>query len=117
MLRVVLLGVAQSIILVSAQVALKLALARMEPFQWSAAFWTSLLRNWVFALAGLLFGAASLLWIYIVKHFPFSTAYPLVSLSYVFGMVAAMLIFHEQVGWHKWIGAGLIMAGCCIIAK
>ena len=34
---------------------------------------------------------------YILRHYPFSQAYPLSSLAYVFGMVAAMWIFHEQV--------------------
>jgi undecaprenyl phosphate-alpha-L-ara4N flippase subunit ArnE len=40
-----------------------------------------------------------------------------VSLSYVFGMVAAIVFFHEDVSLTKWIGVGLIMVGCCLIAK
>jgi undecaprenyl phosphate-alpha-L-ara4N flippase subunit ArnE len=54
---------------------------------------------------------------YIIKHFPLSEAYPLVSLSYVFGMIAAIVFFHEQVDISKWIGVLLIMAGCFIISK
>lgn len=41
----------------------------------------------------------------------------MISLSYVFGLLAAMLFFHEQVGAAKWMGVALIVAGCCLIAK
>ena len=54
---------------------------------------------------------------YIIRHFPLSTAYPLVSLSYVFGMIAAIVFFHEHVEVSKWIGVLLIMAGCFIISR
>ena len=90
---------------------------RMPAFSWSRGFWLSLLVNWQFAACGLLFGAASLLWAYIVKTFPFSTAYPMVSLSYVFGMFAAIMFFHEEASAAKWLGVALIMMGCFLIAK
>jgi undecaprenyl phosphate-alpha-L-ara4N flippase subunit ArnE len=54
---------------------------------------------------------------WMVKYFPFSMAYPMVSLSYVFGMFAAILFFHEEVSLIKWIGVGLIVLGCLLIAK
>jgi drug/metabolite transporter (DMT)-like permease len=44
-------------------------------------------------------------------------AYPLVSLSYVFGMIAAIVFFHETVDWVKWLGVLFIMLGCYLIAK
>jgi drug/metabolite transporter (DMT)-like permease len=44
-------------------------------------------------------------------------AYPLVSLSYVFGMIAAIVFFHETVDIVKWLGVLLIMAGCYLIAR
>jgi undecaprenyl phosphate-alpha-L-ara4N flippase subunit ArnE len=54
---------------------------------------------------------------YIVKIFPFSLAYPMISLSYVFGMVAAIVFFHEQVSLTRWVGVFCIIMGCCLIAK
>lgn len=96
---------------------LKFAMMRMLPFAWTKTFWVSLLTNWHFAACGLFFGAASLLWMYIVKVFPFSMAYPMVSLSYVFGMFAAILFFHEEVSLMKWVGVACIMLGCLLIAK
>ena len=109
------LAIIQSLLLVAGQVFLKLALGRMEPFGWNWHFWGSLLTNWHFALCGLLYGAGTVLWFYIIKHFPFSMAYPMVSLSYVFGMIAAVLVFHEEVSLTRWCGVLLIMAGCYLV--
>ena len=43
--------------------------------------------------------------------------YPMISLSYVFGMVAAIVFFHEQVSLTRWVGVFCIIMGCCLIAK
>ena len=111
------LAVVQSLLLAIGQVLLKFALARMLPFSWTFPFWKSVFANWQFAACGLCYGAGSILWFYILKHYPFSMAYPMVSLSYVFGMIAAIVFFHEPVSLAKWLGVLLIMAGCYFIAK
>lgn len=111
------MAIVQSALLAGGQVFLKFGLARMLPFGWNRHFWTSALLNWQFAMSGLTFGASSILWMHIIKRYPLSVAYPMISLSYVFGMIAAMVFFHEQVSPLKWTGIALIMAGCCLIAK
>lgn len=111
------LAIVQSLLLASGQVLLKFALNRMETFGMNLSFWKSVFVNWQFAACGLCYGAGSLLWFYIIKHFPFSMAYPMVSLSYVFGMIAAVVVFNEPVSISKWIGVLLIMAGCYFIAR
>jgi drug/metabolite transporter (DMT)-like permease len=90
---------------------------KMVPFGWNKAFWTSLLINWQFALSGICYGLGSVLWMYILKNFPFSIAYPMISLSYVIGMFSAIYFFHEDVSVSKWIGVLLIMGGCILITK
>ena len=117
MWKILLYSLVQSMLLVGGQVMLKLALMRLPAFSWTKTFWTALFTNWHFAACGLFFGAASLLWMYIVKTFPFSMAYPMVSLSYVMGMVAAIVFFHEEVSVTRWIGVGCIVLGCILIAK
>ena len=117
MWRIIPYAILQSILLVGGQVFLKLALTRMPSFAWTREFWLNLLSNWQFAACGLFFGLASVLWMYIVKIFPFSSAYPMVSLSYVFGMLAAILFFHEEVSIAKWLGVVFIVLGCMLIAK
>ena len=66
---------------------------------------------------GINFLCSTALWFYIIKHFPLSMAYPMISLSYIFGMFAAIFIFHEQVPLIRWVGVLLIIAGCVLIAK
>ena len=116
-LKLIPLALVQSLLLALGQVFLKFALVRMEPFGWNLPFWRSVFLNWQFALSGICFGVGSVLWMYIVKHFPLSLSYPMVSLSYVFGMVAAIVFFHEHVDLIKWVGVLLIMTGCVLIAK
>ena len=116
MYKVIPLTILQCLFLTGGQVLLKFALMRMAPFGWHRAFWSSVLLNWQFAACGLCFLIASLLWMYIVKTFPFSVAYPMVSMSFVIGMIAAVVFFHEQVSWTKWVGVLLIVAGCLFIA-
>ena len=89
----------------------------MPPFGWNKEFWGSMLVNWQFAACGICFGLGSLLWMYILKVFPLSLAYPMISLSYVFGMLAAIFFFHETVSLTKWVGVFFIMLGCSLIVK
>ena len=118
MWRVVLLSVIQSTLLAGGQVFLKFALQKMLPFGWTRQFWGSLLLNWQFACSGLFFGSSSILWMYIVKHYPLSVAYPMIQLKAMcFGLLAAILFFHESVSVLKWCGVILIIVGCCMIAK
>lgn len=116
-MRLLLISIIQSILLCSGQVLLKLALQRMGAFSWTLDFFSRNLTNWWFLGCGICYGCATALWLYIIKNFPFSMAYPMVSLSYVFGMFAAILVFHEQVPTVRWFGVLLIMAGCVLIAK
>ncbi len=117
MLRLILLTILQGALLCCGQVFLKLAMAIMEPFSWTGHFFSNILTNWWFLLCGISFGAGALLWMYILKNFPLSVAYPLSSITYVFGMVAARFIFHEQIVPAQWFGIILIIAGCYFIAK
>ena len=99
------------------QVLMKYGLTKAGDFSFTWQYFVRLFTNWQFISCGLCYGAGSILWMYIIKHFPLSAAYPLVSLSYIFGMIAAIVFFHEQVDISKWIGVLLIMAGCFIIAR
>ena len=111
------LSTLQCILLSAGQAFLKFALQRMLPFGWNREFWASVFLNWQFAASGLSFGAGSLLWMYILKHFQLSQAYPLVSISYVISMFCAIFFFHETVPVSRWIGCTLIVCGCLLIVK
>src|SRR5574344_533042 len=117
MWKLIPLVVVQSAFLCGGQVLLKFALSKMEKFNWRFSFFYNFITNFWFLGCGICFGIASLLWMYILKKFPFSVAYPMVSLSYVFGMLAAIIFFKEQVSFTRWLGVFMIMAGCCLIVK
>lgn len=117
MLKIIPIALLQGILMCSGQIVLKIALNRLPSFAWTRHFWYQVLIDWPLALSGLLWGAAALLWMYMVKNFPFGTIYPMLSLSYVFGILAAIFIFHEEVSPIKWTGVFLIMIGCILITK
>ena len=107
----------QTIFLSGGQVLLKLAMEKMTKFEWTWAYFKSMLTNWWFLACGISFGFATVLWLYILKKFPFSQAYPLTSLSFVFGMIAAWLVFGESIPLSRWFGLILVVLGCFFIMK
>lgn len=116
-MRLILISIIQSILLCGGQVFLKFALNKMGALSWTWSFVLSQLTNWWWLGCGLCYATATVLWMYIIKHFQFSMAYPMISLSYVFGMFAAMLFFQESIPASRWLGILLIMAGCLFVAK
>lgn len=116
-LKLLPISLLQCMLLTGGQVLLKYGLAKAGDFSMSLPYFQKLLINWQFICCGLCYGAGSILWMYIIKHFPFSMAYPMVSLSYVMGMFAAIFFFHEQIPLTRWVGVFLIMSGCVLIAK
>ena len=116
-MRLILLAICQSLLLCGSQTLLKFGLMRLQSFSWTWNFWGNLLTNWWMLGAGLGFACSGVLWMYILRHFPFSHAYPLVSMAYVFGMIVAIVVFHESVHWNQWVGVLLIMGGCFMIAQ
>jgi len=116
MLRLLALALVQSALLALGQVTLKVSLQQLGAFSWSLAFFSRAFTCVWFALCGLCFALSSVLWMYIVKHFPLSQAYPLISLSYVMGMLAAVFIFHEAVPLIRWVGVALIMVGVVLVS-
>ena len=111
------LALVQSILLTMGQVLMKFGLTKAGDFSWTGPYFRRLFVNWQFACCGLCYAAASVLWMYIIKRFPFSMAYPMVSLSYVMGMFAAIIFFHEDIPAVRWVGVGLILTGCVLIAR
>jgi len=117
MWKVIPFSVIQCLLLSGGQVMLKFALNKMGDFGWSKEFWIGLVTNWWFLGCGICYAVATILWVYILKYFPFSIAYPMISLSYVFGMFAAIFFFNEQISIYKWFGVLFIMCGCFLIIK
>lgn len=113
----ILLSVIQCFFLAGGQVCLKLAMNRMSKFSFSWSFFSELLTNWWLLGSGICMLIATGLWLYLIKNFEFSIIYSMISLSYVFGMLAAVFVFHEVVPIMRWMGLLLIICGILLIAK
>ena len=116
-LKLIPISLLQCMLLTGGQVLMKYGLQKAGDFSFSWGSFGRLFINWQFICCGIFFAVGSVLWMYIIKNFPFSMAYPMVSLSYVMGMFAAMIFFHEQISIERWLGVLLILSGCVLIAK
>lgn len=117
MLKLMCLSLVQSAFLTATQVFLKLSMTSLGDFSFSFEYFKKLICNWQMACSGICVAIATTLWLYIIKHFEFSIAYPMISISYIFGMLAAIFIFHESVSMVRWIGVLFIMFGVYLIVK
>jgi len=117
MLKLISYATIQSLFLVSGQVFLKLAMMRMDKFSFTWKFFKAAMQNWQFAACGVCMLIASLIWFYILKHYEFSMAYPLISISYLLMMLASIFIFHETIPFTRWIGVVLILVGVLLVTK
>ena len=117
MWKVIFLSVAQSLFLSGGQVFMKLAVERMGKFSLSWVFVGHFFANLHMLASGICMAAATFLWIYLIKNFAFSMIYPMISISYIFGMLASVFIFHETVPLTRWLGVILIMGGVVLIVK
>lgn len=118
MYRLIFISLCQSALLCGGQVMLKLAVTHMNrSCGWWQFFTQCILQNWWLMVCGILMTVAALLWMYILKHFDFSIAYPLSAMAFVFGALAGILVFHETINWYQWIGIVVILFGCFLVAS
>ena len=90
----ILLALIQALFLCIGQVLLKIGMQALPPFTMSWTYAGKVLTDWWLLGCGISFIVACLLWMYMLRHYPFSHVYPLSSVAYVFGMIAAMTVFN-----------------------
>lgn len=103
------------VLLVTGQTLWKHGVARMSLHSISSAF-LALFSPWIFS-GIILYGLATVVWIYLLSKMPISLLYPLQSLAYVLTVVIAILVFHEHVSAWRWAGVVVIMFGVALIVK
>lgn len=116
MLKLVLLSFFHCLTLCAGQVFLKISLSKTGPFRFSWGYFKDFLSCWQWAACGASFLTACILWMYILKRYEFSLAYPITSMTFVFSILAGFLVFGEAVSVNKWVGVGLITLGIIVIA-
>ncbi len=89
------------------QLLFKRAAAALGP----AMHWQNWLFNgWLWA-ALILYGAMTLLWIWILRHAPLHVAYPFMGLAFLIVPVLARIFLGEPLTWQTLVGGALILAG------
>jgi undecaprenyl phosphate-alpha-L-ara4N flippase subunit ArnF len=83
----------------------------------AAAAGVKLITAWPVAAGLVSYGLSSVFWLLALRRFPLSTAYPMVSLSYILVMVLSLYLFQETITLQKWAGAAVISLGVLLIAR
>lgn len=117
MLKLLSLVTIQCFLLTASQVFLKKALIAFGKFHFTFEYFKTVFTNLSFALSGISVSLAMIIWVYVLKKYDFSLAYPLVSLSYVFGLLASYFIFHETIYWTRWVGVLVILIGVFLVVQ
>jgi drug/metabolite transporter (DMT)-like permease len=101
--------------LVCGQIMWKAAMNDIGP--WGAGTLLTVIKSPLVIGGGLIYAAATFLWLFILSRMPFSIAYPFQSLAYVIGVGLGFFIFKEVVTLTQWLGAAIIVVGVYLIAK
>ncbi|MBP1645558.1 MAG: hypothetical protein H6Q16_1133 [Bacteroidetes bacterium] len=117
MLKLIGLILGQSVLLVAAQAFLKISVQSFGKFSWTLNYFKTVFTTWQFAASGVFALAAMLTWMYVLKHYQFSIAYPLLSISYIIGLAVAYFFFQESVPLTRWIGVLIIIVGVFFLVK
>jgi drug/metabolite transporter (DMT)-like permease len=70
-----------------------------------------LLGGFVFVFSGALF------WLAVLSRWPLSLAYPLLSISYILGIGASVLLLKEKVSWVQLLGVLVIIVGVYLVSR
>ena len=69
----------------------------------------------VFILAVAIYGLATLMWVWVLKTVPLSSAYSFMALSYVLVPILATLFLGESLSWRYALGTALILGGLFVV--
>lgn len=118
-------GIGSVLLVTGAQLCLKIGVVNLPSFELG---WHWLEIDWLLAnlqplaiiFTGLVGYALSMFcWLFTLKYIPLNKAYPLISLSYIFVYLLAILLpwFNEPATWLKSAGIGFILLGIWLISQ
>lgn len=102
---------------VAGQVLVKMGMDQVGAFTFSLRMFVQAFTNWRVVLGFVLAFGGSVFWLGVVSRVPFSVAYPLLSMSYIFGLIAAFALFRERISISNIIGTLLICIGIVLAAR
>ncbi len=73
--------------------------------------------TWQFIAALCIYGAATVLWVWVLRFIPLNVAYPVYALAFIIVPVASYFLLTEPIGLKHLLGGLLIVAGVFVIAR
>lgn len=71
-----------------------------------------------FVLGGFFFVfSGALFWLAVLSRWPLSLAYPLLSISYIIGIGASVVLLKEKVSWIQLLGVLVIIVGVYLVSR
>jgi drug/metabolite transporter (DMT)-like permease len=77
----------------------------------------SIVLNSYFLVAVVLYGALTVLWVWVLTFTPLSRAYPFVALAFAITPLLGGLVFGEPIALRLMLGIGLILGGLLLVAS
>lgn len=73
--------------------------------------------NVYFIGAVILYFSLTVLWVWLLRYVPLSTAYPFVALAFIFTPMLSFIFFGEKISLEYFLGLVLIAGGITVIAR
>jgi drug/metabolite transporter (DMT)-like permease len=77
----------------------------------------SIVLSSYFLVAVVLYGALTVLWVWVLTFTPLSRAYPFVALAFAITPLLGGLVFEEPIALRLMLGIGLILGGLLLVAS
>lgn len=103
-------------ILASGQMLFKIAADRLAVGQGPVPLALSFVTPPMLA-ALVLYGIATVLWVYLLHGLPLSRAYPFIGLVFAFVPLMSWIVFRDALGGRYALGLGLMLAGLYLISS
>ncbi len=105
-----------SLMLSAGQVLFKVTAKGLPDLNDFHALFMYFLTSISFWIALVLYGTATMIWIFILKFIPLSQAYPFAALGFIFVPLASVIFFQEPINTPYILGSALIIAGLGVIS-
>ena len=96
------------------QILIKLAARQLEEQSLTASFLASAWKNGFLLSAVLVYGAATILWVWLLRRVPLTVAYPFTALAFVLVPIASFFLLEEPLSTRLILGSLLIVAGIAV---
>lgn len=116
MIKLIIYMTFQSLFLVLSQIFLKKAMQSIEIINFNLSIVFEIIKNiWIY-LTFISLGLSGVIWVFVLKRYDFSIAYPMVSISYIFALIMSKYYLHEKINLTMVAGVAIIILGIIVLS-